>query len=327
MGLETTVLGVLTLWGALTLWFRIPERRGLRALGVGSWILFACAVMVLIRGHRAPATLGFAIVFALLFVWWLRAKPSNTRNWADDVAQMTTGTAAGNQVTLRNVRNFDWRTRTDYTVRWETRTYDLDQLTGVDLITSYWSYKAIAHVLVSFGFADGGHVVFSVEVRRLKNVVYSELAGFFKAYELSIIAADERDIIRLRTNVRREDDYLYRLALAHPAGRALFLAYVTQANQLTVAPRFYNTVTANCSMLVYHMMSRIVGHLPLDHRLLLTGYLPGYIHRVGGLDPRHSLGELRALGRITERARAADRNPDFSAAIRAGIPVPSDLTL
>jgi hypothetical protein len=240
--------------------------------------------------------------------------------WADDVARMTTGSVAGNVVTLQNVRNFEWRTTDDYTQRWETRSYELDRIVSVDMIMSYWTGPAIAHMLISFGFNDGAQVVFSVEIRRQKDQVFSEIGGFFKEFELSIIACDERDVIRVRTNVRGEDDYLYRIRMPVADIRSLFLAYVSQANDVARKPRFYNTVTANCTTIIYHMMKRIVGHLPLDYRLLLSGYLPGYAYKVGGLDTRYSLEELRVLGRITERAKESDRRPTFSADIRAGIP-------
>ena len=271
--------------------------------------------------HRPVLGLvGFALALPACCCGGSSIEPSNDRIWADDVAQMTSGEVTGNQVVLHNVRNFDWRTNTDYTQRWETRTYDLERLQSVDLITSYWTGPAIAHVLVSFGFDDGQHVVFSVEVRRERERGFSEIGGFFKEFELSVIAADERDVIRVRTNVRGEDDYLYRIRMPLAAKRALFLAYVGEADRLVVTPRFYNTLTANCTTLVYHMMRHIVGHLPFDYRLILSGYLPAYVYKVGGLDTRYSLEQLHSLGRITDRAKAADRSAHFSQAIRAGIP-------
>jgi hypothetical protein len=201
----------------------------------------------------------FSAAFAILLVWWHLLPPSNDHIWADDVAQMTSGIVDGQHVTLHNVRNFDWRSDSDYTQRWETRQYDLDKLRSVDMIMSYWSGPAIAHMLVSFGFDNADYVVFSVEIRREKGEDFSEIGGFFKEFELSIIAADERDVIRVRTNVRGEDDYLYRIQMPVSAMRSLFLAYIDQANGLVHAPRFYNTVTANCATLVYHMMKRIVA--------------------------------------------------------------------
>ena len=319
----TTIFCVclLATWGAFALWFQVPGGWVLQSLGVCLWIAFTLVIVVALwRGRLAVGAVSFAVAFGVLLIWWWQIQPSNNRVWADDVAQVTTGVVDGDHVTLHNVRNFDWRTKTDYTQRWETRTYDLRRLDSLDMILSYWSMPAIAHVLISFGFDDGEHVVFSVEIRREKTESFSEIGGFFKEFELSVIACDERDVIRVRTNVRGEDDYLYRIRMPVDDIRSLFLAYVSQANDVARKPRFYNTITANCTTIIYHMAKRIVGHLPLDYRLLLSGYLPGYVYKVGGLDTRYSLEELRALGRITERAKQSDRRPTFSADIRAGIP-------
>jgi Domain of unknown function (DUF4105) len=321
------VLPLLTLWGAFALWYQIPGGQvvGGQALKVAAavgWVAFGLAALIAVSKGRAVVGLScFAVGVAGLLLWWQRILPSNQRVWADDVAMTASGRVDGNRVTLSNVRNFEWRSNTDYTQRWETRTYDLSRLVTVDMVLSYWSMNAIAHVLVSFGFDDGSHVVFSVEIRREKAESFAEIGGFFKEFELSVIAADERDVIRVRTNVRGEDDYLYRIRMPVEDMRALFLAYVNEANLLVGTPRFYNTITVNCTTLVYHMLQRIVGHLPLDYRLLFSGYLPSYVYEVGGLDSRYSLQQLRAFGRITDRARAADRSATFSTDIRQGIPL------
>jgi hypothetical protein len=315
------VVAVCAIWGAFALWYQLPLIYALRIIGVSLWTVFSLgATLALWRGHIARGLCGFFAAFVVLLVWWDRIPPSNDRIWADDVAQMMSGVVAGSQVTLSNVRNFDWRSDTDYRAQWETRRYDLDKLRSVDMIMSYWSGPAIAHMLVSFGFEGANYVAFSVEIRREKGEQFSEIGGFFKEFELSIIAADERDVIRVRTNVRGEDDYLYRLQMSQMAMRSLFLAYTDQANRLAKTPRFYNTVTANCATLVYHMMKRIVSQLPLNYSLLLTGYLPEYVYGIGGLDSRYSFENLRASGRITERAKAADRSAGFSTDIRQGIP-------
>ncbi|MDR3387605.1 MAG: DUF4105 domain-containing protein [Rudaea sp.] len=317
-------VGFPAIWGAFALWYQVPGSQAIKALCATLWAVFSIAMLVALwQGRAALGVFGFAAVFAVLLVWWHQLLPSNDRVWADDVAQMTTGTVDGSRVTLHNVRNFDWRSNNDYTQRWETRSYDLDQLRSVDMIMSYWSGPAIAHMLVSFGFDDQGHdgqVVFSVEIRRQKSESFSEIGGFFKQFELSIIAADERDVIRVRTNVRGEDDYLYRVQMPVAEMRALFLAYVDEANSLVHTPRFYNTVTANCTTLVYHMIKHIVGRLPLSYRLLLSGYLPEYVYAVGGLDRNYPLAELRARGHITERALRSGRSETFSADIRRGVP-------
>jgi hypothetical protein len=319
--LATLIIGSAAIWGACALWYQAPGGHALKTLSVLLWIAVSAALLVFLwHGRTALGLLAFAGLFGTLLLWWQHIAPSNDRIWAPDVAQMTTGSVDGDEVTLHNVRNFEWRSDTDYVQHWETRHYELNRLNSVDMIMSYWTGPAIAHMLISFGFDTGEHVVFSVEIRPEAHEGFSELGGFFKEFELSIIAADERDVIRVRTNVRGEDDYLYRIHMPVPDMRSLFLAYIGEANALLQKPRFYNTVTVNCTTLVYHMMKRIVGYLPMDYRIVFSGYLPQYVYRVGGLDSRYSLAALRALGRITDRAKKADRSETFSADIREGIP-------
>lgn len=315
------VLLALSAWSATALWYQGPGGTRARQLLVGLWLLVSLLALIgLWWGHTQAALVTFGMAYAAVLVWWRALKPSNERQWSDDVAQISHGEVKGDEVTLYNVRNFRWRSNSDYTQAWETRHYDLLKLHSVDMITSYWSSRAIAHLLFSFGFTDGEQVVFSVEIRRERGEAYNEIGGFFKEFELSVIAADERDIVAVRTNVRGEDDYLYRLRLSQADIRSLFLAYIEQTNRLVSTPRFYNTVTVNCTTLVYGMLRHIMGALPLSYRVLLSGYLPEYVYSLGGLDGRYTLAELRELGRITERAKRAGDRERFSAEIRAGIP-------
>jgi hypothetical protein len=308
-------------WSALALWYKAPGGRAARAAASAAWLVLAAACLVgLWHGWLAIVLPAFAAAYAGLLIWWIGLSPSNDRDWADDVAQMVRGTVNGDRVTLQNVRNFAWRSEIDYTQRWETRSYDLARLSTLDMIVSYWSRRTIAHMLISFGFDDGTHVVFSVEIRREKSESFSEIGGFFKEFELCIIAADERDIVRLRTNVRREETFLFRLNMPVAAMRSLLLAYVEEANTLARVPRFYHTITGNCTTLVWRMLKRIVQPLPFSYRVLLSGYLPEYVHEVGALDGRYSIEELRALGYISERARGSDQSAEFSRDIREGVP-------
>jgi hypothetical protein len=315
------VVALSAAWGGFALWYQASARPALKALSAGLWAVFSIGVMVWSwQGRAEIAFAAYTIAFLGLMGWWHRLLPSNELIWADDVARMTTGSVIGNIASLHNVRNFEWRTNSDYTQRWETRSYELDRLNSVDMIMSYWTGRMIAHMLISFGFDDGRYVAFSVEIRREKQQSFSEVGGFFKEFELSVIAADERDVIRVRTNVRGEDAYLYRLNMPVAAMRSLFLGYLEEANRLVRTPRFYNTITVNCTTLVYHMMKRISSGLPLSYRVLLSGYMPEYVYSIGHLDSRYSLKELRAVGRITERARLADLSTSFSVDIRRGVP-------
>lgn len=308
-------------WGGLALYYQLPVNMPWLTVSLTLWAgLSVFALIQLWRNSLWQGVLLYLVLHTALLIWWNSLTPSNQHLWEDDVAQMTTGQIEGDKVTLFNVRNFDWHTETDYTPRWDTREYDLSKLQSVDMLTSHWGMDAIAHVLVSFGFNDDQFVTFSVEIRKKKGQTFSEVAGFFKQYELSILATDERDAIGVRPNVRGEDTFLYRIDMPADIRRQLFLSYIEQANQLIEEPRFYNTVTANCTTLVFGMMQHISGGLPLDARLLLTGYLPSYIDELDGLTDGFDLEQLRTAGRITERSKQAGHSENYSKIIRRGVP-------
>lgn len=321
-----TLLTLGMLWGLAALWFRLELPSPWRQITLGLWGLLTLGLVVLgveesvtvRRDWSAPV--GQLLLMAVLMTWWFRLRPSHDRPWADDVVHLATGEVEGNRLTLHHVRNFDWRTLDDATVCWERRHYDLEQLDSVDMIVSSWGRPGIAHVMVSFGFGGDAFVVFSVEVRRQRCERFSELGGFFRQYELAIVASDERDAVRLRSNVRGEQVRLFRIAMPRHTMRSLLLAYVDEANQLHEHPRFYNTITANCSTLVFAMARRIGAGLPLDYRMLVTDRLPDYAFAMGGLWQGYSLSELQDKGNIVVRARQAHDAPSFSRRIRRGVP-------
>jgi hypothetical protein len=307
-------------WATLALWYQLPGGSAGRILGSATWVLLmvALAAVAIVRRSWIPLSI-YAMLYVVLLLWWTSIAPSNNRIWADDVSRTLTGTLSGNEVTLHQMRAFRWRSDSDYDAHWETGRYDLGRLTTADAVLSYWGSKAIAHAMISFGFEDGRHVVFSVEIRRQRGEQYSAIGGFFKQFETILVAADESDIIRVRTNVREEDDYIYPLRMDQATMRGLFLSYVKAANKLAEKPAFYNTITSNCTTIVYGMAKQLDPVLPWDVRLLLTGYLPEYLHKIGAVDPQRSVEELTRRGRITERARNSHPSDDFSRVIREGV--------
>lgn len=315
----------MAIWGGLALWVQQPGGR-LCARGlIVIWILAALAFMA-VPWLDPPSLVElagrsiFPALVVLALIWWAGIRPSNDKNWIPEVARQLQGTVDGDAVILKNVRNFLWRSVDDCIPQWETRRYDLNALRSVDLSLSYWAGPAVAHAMVSFGFDDGEYVAFSVEIRRKAGDKFSEIGGFFRQYELSIVAADERDILRVRTNVRGEDGYMYRVHMPLAAARSLFLAYVDRANRLVTRPRFYNTITANCTTLVYQMMDRIVPGLPMSYQLLASGYLPEYLYRLDALSGAPNLAEYRRRGRYTDRALENTGLDRFSLDIRRGVP-------
>ncbi|MGL4974386.1 MAG: DUF4105 domain-containing protein, partial [Bosea sp. (in: a-proteobacteria)] len=238
----------------------------------------------------------------------------------------------GDRLTIQNVRNFRWRVAVNPTPdssaeeiaaeRWETRTYDLTKVSGVDMYFTYWTGPVIAHLLVSITFDDAAPLTFSIEIRREVGEKYSALAGFFKSYELAIVAADERDIVQLRTHVWREDVRLYRLTVSREKARALLLAYAAEINDLAAKPRWYDTLRSNCTTVAFRLAQQLWPDLRLDWRVLLPGYAPDYAYEIGAVRTDVPLEELKRRAAISELARGLPEGADFSAGVRAAVQSP-----
>jgi hypothetical protein len=312
----------MTVWGMGALYYS-PLPGWLRSLLVLVFGL-ATAGAFLFLPQRRRTLVGFVLVWGALAFWWSAIAPSNERDWQPDVAVLPYATVDGNRVTLHNIRNVEYRTDTNFTPRYYDKTFDLQRLESMDLVSSYWAGEAIAHLFVSFGFGSQDYVAFSMETRKEQAEDFSTLKGFFKQYELIHVVADERDVIRLRTTYRQpqEDVYLYRLRLTPEEVRRLFMDYVQGVNTLAAHPAFYNTLTTNCTTAILLHARAAGGTARYNWKILLSGYAPQYAYEVDRLDTRLPFSELKQLSHINARAQAASDAPDFSQRIRAGLPQP-----
>jgi hypothetical protein len=311
-------------WGAGLLYFAGPGGERTRAvLAIVPVIVGLGAIAALfVPRWRGPGLATFGVMVAMLVIWWSGIRPSNDREWRAEVAELAHATIEGDRVTVHNIRNFDYRSETDFTPHYYDRTFDLRKLDSIDLVSVYWMGPAIAHLLVTFNFGDE-HLAISIEARKESTESYSTLGGFFRQYELIYIVADERDVIRLRTNYRNdppEDVYLLRLQAPIDNARRFFLEYMNAINGVRTHPEFYNTLTTNCTTAIL-MHTRVnPGHLGYSWKVLASGYTPEYVYDAGRLDTSLPFPELMRRSRINDAARAADQAPDFSRRIRAGLP-------
>lgn len=306
-------------WAALAIWFDGPTSRLLAGGLIGVLLATAVAALVGLR-PRWRALTFLAAVWAVVLGWWLRIPPSNDRDWQPDVARPAEAIFAGDVVTIRNVRNFDYRSETDFTERWEDRTYDLGRIVGADLFLSFWGPTLIAHTIMSWEFDDGRHLAISIETRKQKGEEYSAVRGFFRQYELYYVVADERDVVRLRTNYRGEEVFLYRLRANPDRARATLRAYLAAVDRLAHTPRWYNALSHNCTTTIRLHVEQAGGSFPWDWRILANGRADELLYERGAINRSLPFPILRAQSDITARARAADGDAEFSADIREGLP-------
>jgi hypothetical protein len=321
------VVVLASIWSSLALWYRLPTPEPLKgAISVAFLVLGISTIGASFSRYRVAAMLAFAVAVAATTTWWSTIRPPDHANWAPDVARQATGSVTGNQLTLTNVRDFEWHNGQEATERWVTRSYDLDTLRTLDLFLSYWAGPKMAHVILSFGFEGDRYLAWSIEVRRTRGGEFSPVADLFKSNPLILVAADERDVVRVRSNLRGEDVQLYRLNAAPGAIRRLLVEYVSDANALATQPEFYNSLTTNCTTTAVKMMRAVGATLPFDWRLIVNGFLPDYVYARGALDSRVPLATLKERAHIDVRARAADGSPQFSQLIRINVPSPQDIT-
>jgi len=314
--LLTAIIAIAWTFGAV--WFDAPFGNANKVVAGLLAIVSAAALVFVRRFWRKVGAI--ALLFSGVLAWWLTLSPTNDGDWQPDVAQKAWADIQGDEVTLHNVRNCDYRTDTDYTPHWETRTVRLSQITGIDLAIDYWGSPWIAHPIASFQFADAPPLCFSIEIRKKLGQTYSTIGGLYRQFELIYIVADERDVIRVRTNYRNEDIYLYRLTVSPAQARERFLEYIHSLNALRNKPRWYNAITTNCttSIRTQHPANERV---PWDWRILLNGKGDELLYERHLLvTGRLPFVELKTRSLIDTRARAANDSLDFSKLIRVGLP-------
>jgi hypothetical protein len=280
-------------------------------------------VGLFVRRWRVRA-LGLFLAAVLVFaVAWSRIDPSNDRPWRAEEAVLSYADIEGDRITVHNIRNFQYRTETDFTPAYYDKTFDLSRLDSVDLVSVYWMGPDIAHIFLSFGFAGEDYLAISIEARKEQGEGYSTSEGFFRHYELFYVVADERDVIGVRAIHRKdppEEVYLYRLVGPVENARRLFLDYLREINSLRERPEFYNTLTTNCTTNIWHHTHVNAGRPPFSWKILVSGHVPEYLYETGRLDKSPPFEELRERGHINARAREAGSSPDFSQRIREGLP-------
>jgi hypothetical protein len=280
----------------------------------------AFAIWALLLSRQRQMSLVAIVLFLGVLVWWISIPPSHDRNWRPEVAVMPRAVIDGDHVRITGVRNFDYRSKDDFTVRYEQREVQLAHLTALDFYVSYWSEGPVGHTFLSFIFDNASPLSISIETRPEVGQGFDPIASLFKQFELIYVVGEERDLVGVRTNHRRETVYLYRLNTSADDARRLLLIYLARINELADRPEFYHLLTNSCTINIVRYANAAGREGRFDIRHLLNGLIDSYLYHSGRVDTTLTYEELRRRSLINEAAEAADGAPDFSQRIRASLP-------
>lgn len=313
------ILLLLNIWALAALWFDLPIGLPWRVLVIIFVLAFIAIALFRIRPLFRAGLVPF-FIFLFTLVWWLLIPASNSRDWSPEYQYLAQVTHDGNTVTINNLRNFKYNGKLPATPRWEKRTYNLDKLIGVDIFFSYWGSEHIAHTILSWQFENSPPLAISIETRREKGEFYSAILGFFRQYELYYVVADEQDLIKVRTNDRGEDVYLYRLNTAVATAKDLLLDYFKIINRLTDKPIWYNAATHNCTTTIRQHAKHIAKNDPFNWRILLNGHLPELAYQRGTINNTMTYDQIRKASYVSEKGKLAGEDKDYSNLIRVDLP-------
>ena len=309
---------VLIVWATLAIYYSNLPWAGLRLALAIAFAAFAIWAVWLSPQRRMSVAL--ILLYLGVVAWWISISPSHDRQWRPEVAVMPRAYIDGDRVRLTGVRNFEYRTRDDFTVRYEEREVSLSHLTALDFYVSYWSEGLVGHTFLSFMFDNAPPLSISIETRPEVGEGFAPIASLFKQFELIYVVGDERDLVGVRTNHRHETVYLYRLNASADDERRLLLVYLARINELADRPEFYHLLSNSCTINIVRYMNAAgrVGRFDIRH--LLNGLIDSYLYHSGRVDTSLPFDELRRRSLINGAAHAADGAPDFSERIRASLP-------
>ena len=263
---------------------------------------------------------GLALL-TFLILRHLSLRPSNERDWVIENRRMAYAEFDGDEVTMRNVRDFNWRSTKDFDEHWADWTFRPSEVTGIWLVLEYFDpkRKPIAHTLMSFEFEDGRRLTCSIEVRREVGERYHPIKGMFRQYELIYLWATESDSIGVRARCRRKSKtHLFEgVVLGEDSHQKLLKSFIHRTNGLHERPEWYHSITNTCTTnIVGHVNEVYPGRVPKAVAVLLPGLSPRLLKRNNLIRLDGTLEQTLESSLIDQRSAEWDGESDFGDWIR-----------
>lgn len=283
-----------------------------------TWIFFWRCISIGWYWFERFFLVTFLIFLTVWLAWWLSQVPSFNRDWEPSDAILPTIAWSGDIVNIDNIRDFEWKTSTEFTPRYQKWSYNLNEIEWVNyIITPFSDRDGPAHTMLSFTFSWGKHIVISGEIRKERGESFDAVRGILNQYELAYVVASEDDIIKLRTNYRKNEVIIYPIKTEKEKIQLLFRSMLIRADKLTKEPEFYNTLWNNCTTsILTHANALRKNKLSGGQYIVLPSHSDEVIYEAGLIDTKFSLPEARKYYRIDELARSLTNEMNFSTLIR-----------
>jgi hypothetical protein len=262
----------------------------------------------------------FIVVIFAVFAYGLAAiliQPSNDRNWSTDQEILPKIKINRDTVTIEDIRNFTYASTTSYTPAYYSASYQRGTVKRVWFIVEPFKGLGAAHTFLSFEFDDGRYLPISVEIRKEKGETFNPILGLMRQYELMYVIGDEQDLVKLRTNYRHDDVYMYPMKTTKERANELFEDMLIRAQETQASPEFYNTLTNTCTTnIVDHVNKVYYKRVPFDWSVLFPADADYYAYKLGLIDTNLPIGKIRGAYRINDLAERYANDADFSKRIR-----------
>lgn len=258
------------------------------------------------------------IILVIVLVFFLSIKPSNTRDWESEFAVLPNVTIEGDVITIANIRDWRYSEQEILSKNYINRTFNITDLERVwFLIEPFGKWDGVAHTYFVFDFKNQDPITFSIEARREKGEDYSAFLGLFKKFELIYMWGTEQDFTLRRVVLQKNSVHMYPMTISSEFQRSLFMELAKATQKLETTPRFYNTVTSNCTNnLAYHANTISPGVAPFHYARFLTGYSGQYVYDLGYIPKDKSYEEIKAQYYINTIVNEMYTEENFSELLR-----------
>ena len=276
----------------------------------------AGGVLTQMRWGR-PVLLGTVAAFGIFLLAVATRQPRHDRDWYPHLSRLPHVTLEDGVFSIAPYSNWTYAEDAPQAQVWTAvpphRVSDVRRVWFVK--EPHPGLPVMAHTFVLFEFGEGDLIGLTIEARKETDETYSALAGAFNKFELLYDWASPRDLMTRRAVMMDRELYMYPLQLSQGEAEAYLTALLEKTMSIERRPRFYNTLTSNCT----NELAK-AADMPWDPAFIFTGWSDAALYRLKRIAGEGGFADVQDRARIDDRVREIADLPEaaFNAALTAG---------